>query len=114
MGAADAAEAAAHHEIGLHSYAHDSMEFETEAFFADDLRRCREWYRAHLGAEPRVYAFPNGSHRPEQPEHARRAGFDHVLLVGERASSVAAGVHPRITADGVTLRELRMRIARAC
>jgi hypothetical protein len=90
------------------------MEFETDAFFEDDLRRCRAWYRDHLDSDPQVYAFPNGSHRPEQPELAERAGFNHVLLVGERPSSVSARVHSRITADGVTLRELRMRVARAC
>jgi len=110
----DVKEAASRHEIGVHSYAHDSMEFETDALFEDDIRRCRAWYRDHLGAEVQVYAFPNGSHRPAQPELAEQAGFNHVLLVGERPSSVSTRVHPRITADGVTLRELRMRVARAC
>jgi peptidoglycan/xylan/chitin deacetylase (PgdA/CDA1 family) len=114
MCASEVAEAASHHEVGVHSYAHDSMEFETDDFFADDVRSCRDWYRAHIGTEARVYAFPNGSHRREQVELARQGGFDHVLLVGERVSSAGASVHPRITADGVSLRELRMRLARAC
>jgi peptidoglycan/xylan/chitin deacetylase (PgdA/CDA1 family) len=114
MSPKDLVEAASCHEIGVHSYEHDSMEFETQEFFADDVRRCRDWYRDRLGTEAQIYAFPNGSHRQEQLALARQAGFDHVLLVGERASSVSASVHPRITADGVTLRELRMRIARAC
>jgi peptidoglycan/xylan/chitin deacetylase (PgdA/CDA1 family) len=110
----DIAEAAEHHEIGVHSYDHDSMEFETDEFFTGDLHRCRAWYRERVGAEPRIYAFPNGSYKPSQVELARQAGFDHVLLVGERPSRIASHVHPRITADGVTLRELRMRVARAC
>jgi peptidoglycan/xylan/chitin deacetylase (PgdA/CDA1 family) len=107
-------EVARRHEVGVHSYEHDSMEFESDEFFAEDVRRCRRWYGQHLGAEPRIYAFPNGSYRPSQVRIAREAGFDHVLLVGERASAIRQRVHPRITADGVTLRELRMRIARAC
>ena len=110
----DVAEAASSHEIGVHSYQHDSMEFETNGFFADDLGRCRDWYRAHLSAEARIYAFPNGSYRREQLKLVEQAGFEHVLLVGERASSASSTLHPRVTADGVTLRELRMRLARSC
>lgn len=110
----DLAEVASRHEVGVHSYEHDSMEFESDEFFADDVRRCRHWYRQHLGAEPRIYAFPNGSYRAPQLTIARDAGFEHTLLVGERPSALRERVHSRITADGVTLRELRMRIARAC
>jgi peptidoglycan/xylan/chitin deacetylase (PgdA/CDA1 family) len=113
MTAEDAVEAAQLHEIGLHSYAHDSMEFETDEFFSADLRRCRSWYREHLAADARVYAFPNGSYRDSQASIAQRTGIQHVLAVGERTASVEAVIHPRVTADGVTLRELRLRIARA-
>jgi peptidoglycan/xylan/chitin deacetylase (PgdA/CDA1 family) len=112
--ARDCIEMARHHEVGVHSYEHDSMEFESDEFFAEDLRRCRGWYRQHLGTAPRIYAFPNGSYRPSQVRIAQKAGIGHMLLVGERPSSIGERVHPRITADGVTLRELRMRIARAC
>ena len=112
--ARDLVEVARSHEVGVHSCEHDSMEFESDKFFAEDVRRCRRWYRQHLGAEPRIYAFPNGSYRPSQVRIAQEAGFDHMLLVGERPSSIGERVHPRITADGVTLRELRMRIARTC
>jgi peptidoglycan/xylan/chitin deacetylase (PgdA/CDA1 family) len=110
----DLDEAARSHEIGVHSYAHDSMEFETEDFFAEDIRSCRDWYLDCFGTEPQIYAFPNGSYTPKEVELLQDSGFEHALLVGERASSVSANVHPRITADGVTLRELRMRLARAC
>jgi peptidoglycan/xylan/chitin deacetylase (PgdA/CDA1 family) len=113
MTARDLVEVARHHEVGMHSYEHDSMEFESDEFFAEDVHRCRSWYRERLGGEPRIYAFSNGSHRPSQLEIARRSGFEHLLLVGERPSMLGAHIHPRITADGVTLRELRMRIARA-
>ena len=114
MTARDLAEVARNHEVGMQSYDHDSIEFETDELFAEDVHRCRSWYRARLGAEPRIYAFPNGSHRRSQLEIARRSGVEHLLLVGERPSALGVHIHPRITADGVTLRELRMRIARAC
>lgn len=114
MSAAEVAEVARLHEVGVHSYAHDSMEFESDDFFADDVRRCQDWYREKLASEPRVYAFPNGSYRESQIGIARQAGMDHVLLVDETTSSARSGVHPRITADGVSLRELRMRLARGC
>jgi peptidoglycan/xylan/chitin deacetylase (PgdA/CDA1 family) len=113
MTAKDVVEAARIHEIGVHSYAHDSMEFETDDFFSADLHRCRTWYQEHLAADPRVYAFPNGSYRDSQAAIARRTGIQHLLSVGERTASAEAAIHPRVTADGVTLRELRMRIARA-
>jgi peptidoglycan/xylan/chitin deacetylase (PgdA/CDA1 family) len=110
----DLVEVARRHEVGMHSHDHDSMEFEGDELFAEDVRRCRRWYRQRLGTAPRIYAFPNGSYRPSQVRIARDAGFDHLLLVGERPSSIREHVHHRITADGVTLRELRMRVARAC
>jgi peptidoglycan/xylan/chitin deacetylase (PgdA/CDA1 family) len=113
MTAKDVLRAARIHEIGVHSYEHDSMDYETDGFFASDLARCRTWYREQLGADPRIYAFPNGSYRASQVAIAEAAGFDHVLLVGERTDSAEAVMNPRVTADGVTLRELRMRIARA-
>ena len=113
MSAAEVTQAAAAHEIGVHSFDHDSMEYESDAFFADDVRRCQGWYRAHVGGDARVYAFPNGSYREPQIAVAEQAGIEHVLLVGERTSRVGARVHPRVTADGVSLPELRMRIARA-
>ena len=82
-------------------------------YFTADLNLCRSWYRELLGPEPSVYAFPNGSYRPSQAAIAENMGIQHVLLVGERAGPAKAVVHPRVTADGVTLRELRMRIVRA-
>jgi hypothetical protein len=89
------------------------MEYESDDYFAEDLRRCQHWCRTQLGADARVYAFPNGSHRESQIKAAVDAGITDVLLVEETTSRLGAHVHPRVTADGVTLRELRMRVVRA-
>lgn len=102
------------HEIGAHSYAHDSMGYETDEFFAADVRRCHDWFCERLGHKPTVYAFPNGSYRASQIPIAQQGGIENVLLVDESTSLPQARIHPRVTADGITLRELRMRVARAC
>jgi peptidoglycan/xylan/chitin deacetylase (PgdA/CDA1 family) len=107
-------EIARDHEIGLHSYHHDSMELESDDFFSEDTQRCREWYEACLGGSPTVYAFPNGSFRPPQPQMALDNGFHQVLLVGERSSPRSGPFFERVTMFGRDHRELRTRLARAC
>lgn len=112
MSAADVAAArAAGHEIGSHSYCHESMEYLDDAAVLEDLERSRTVLASAGTPAPTVYAFPNGSHRPGQPELLRQAGIDHVLLVGERPSRPGASVHPRITLRGGSDGELRMRAA---
>jgi peptidoglycan/xylan/chitin deacetylase (PgdA/CDA1 family) len=110
MSAADVAAAhAAGHEVGAHSYSHESMEHVGDEAFLADFRRCRD-VLARAGCERcDVYAFPNGSHRPGQPELLRQHGVRHVLLVGERPSAPEAGVHTRLTLRGASLAELRAR-----
>jgi peptidoglycan/xylan/chitin deacetylase (PgdA/CDA1 family) len=110
---ADLAEVARHHEIGLHSYDHDSMGFESDAFFRRDLDRCLGWAAAHLPVAPKVYAFPNGSARDDQVRIAHEAGLRDVLLGGERPSRAGARAHPRIGLFGSSDAELRLRLARA-
>lgn len=114
MSVADVREIARDHEIGLHSFNHDSMEPESDEFFSDDTRRCVDWYRAALGDAPTVYAFPNGSFREPQPRLAMKQGFRHVLLVGERCCSRRGPIFERVTMFGRDDRELRARLARAC
>ena len=107
-------EAARHHELGLHSYEHDSMEFESDDFFRSDIARSFDWAARHFTATPLVYAFPNGSHRESQIRIALESGFRDVLLVGEMPSRVRVNVHPRIPVYGTNAREVRTRIAHAC
>lgn len=75
---------AEHHEIGAHSFHHDSMESESDDHLRADVRACRAWFKRHMALDPVIYAFPNGSCRPEQIAIAHEEGMRHVLLVGER------------------------------
>jgi peptidoglycan/xylan/chitin deacetylase (PgdA/CDA1 family) len=110
MSAGDVAAAeAAGHEIGSHSYSHESMEHLDDAAFLADFRRSRDVLAAAGCDHCDVYAFPNGSHRAGQPELLQRHGVRHVLLVGERTSVPGAAVHTRITVRGASVAELRVR-----
>lgn len=110
MSAADVAAArAAGHEIGSHSYSHESMEHVDDDAFLADFRRSRDALAAAGCDGCDVYAFPNGSSRPAQAELLQRHGVRHVLLVDERPSTPGAGVHTRITLRGGSIAELRAR-----
>jgi peptidoglycan/xylan/chitin deacetylase (PgdA/CDA1 family) len=109
MTTAEVREAAEHHEIGVHSFSHESMEPEPLEYFVDDLRRCRTFFDQDLGAPMRIYAFPNGSYREEQIEVLYREGLEHILLVGERSSTPRSRVHHRFTFGGSSRSEVRLR-----
>lgn len=101
------------HELGLQSFSHDSMEFESDDFFRSDTKACLEWATACVGCTPRIYAFANGSYRQSQIEIASTYGFEHVLLVGERSTPWERHVRTRVTVFGTDACELRARLARA-
>lgn len=101
------------HEIGAHSYEHDSMGLESDEFFADDLRKCEAWFTRELGRGVETYAFPNGSYREGQVQIAKDLGIERILLVGERTAERRSMVSPRITTFGRSSRELRLRTGMA-
>ena len=105
-----AAAAAAGHEIGSHSYSHESMEFVDDDDFVEDFERSRR-VLAEVNCDATVYAFPNGSYRQHQIELLRDLGVQHMLLVGERPSRPDTSVHTRLTLRGHSLSELRVRAA---
>jgi peptidoglycan/xylan/chitin deacetylase (PgdA/CDA1 family) len=109
MSLADVHEAAQNHEIGAHSYTHQSMEFVSDSFFLDDLGRCERFFTDHLGAAPTIYSFPNGSYRTQQLDLLRSKGFKHILLVGERPSPSDATVRTRLTVTGTSSSEVLLR-----
>jgi len=109
MTVADIHEAAAHHEIGVHSFTHESMALEDDGFFLDDFARCQDFFRDELALPLEIYAFPNGSYRPDQIALLQERGIRHVLLVDERASRPSAGVHPRFTFGAFSPAEVRLR-----
>jgi peptidoglycan/xylan/chitin deacetylase (PgdA/CDA1 family) len=101
--------AAAGHEIGCHSWSHESMGFEDDAFFADDLARCDRLFREELRLPLDVYAFPNGSWRRSQIETLLARGVRRVLLVDEDYARAADATWPRFTMYGASAPELRLR-----
>jgi peptidoglycan/xylan/chitin deacetylase (PgdA/CDA1 family) len=110
MSVADVREAAAEGcEIGLHSFSHESMGFESDAFFAEDFERSAAYFRDALDLPLRIYAFPNGSCRPSQIAYLRQRGIEHVLLVGEGIDDGRSGVHPRLSIHGGSAAEVRMQ-----
>jgi peptidoglycan/xylan/chitin deacetylase (PgdA/CDA1 family) len=103
-------EAAAHHRIGVHSYSHESMAYESDEFFVNDTGRCAAFFRGCLHLSLDTYAFPNGSYRPSHIEMLRACGFRHILLVDEQFPECrSADVHTRITLSGESPRELHFQ-----
>jgi peptidoglycan/xylan/chitin deacetylase (PgdA/CDA1 family) len=98
----------ADHELGAHSYKHSSMEFETDSYLDDDVRRCASFFDRELGRPMNIYAFPNGSCAPGQAERVMAQGVEHVLLVGERFDK-GGGIHTRFTFDARSPSEVRLK-----
>lgn len=96
------------HELGAHSYAHSSMEFETDEYLDEDVRRCGAYFKDEIGTPMTIYAFPNGSCREGQAERVLSQGVDHVLLVGEEFDT-GAHVHTRFTYDARSTSEARFK-----
>ena len=102
-------EIAATHEIGVHSFSHESMEFESDAFFEDDFEKCARYFENKLELPLETYAFPNGSYRAEQIETLRARGIKHILLVGEDYARRDESVFPRFTIYGSSKIETRFQ-----
>lgn len=96
------------HEIGCHSYSHESMAEMDDDEFADEVDRCAAFF-ARIDCPMNIFAFPNGSYRLDQVETLLARGVEHVLVVDERASPNVHGCHPRITMYGDSVAELRLR-----
>jgi peptidoglycan/xylan/chitin deacetylase (PgdA/CDA1 family) len=96
-------------EVGAHSIDHDSMGHESTEFFRGDVRACQAFFQDELHQPLSIYAFPNGSHRPEQIQALLDEGVKHVLLVGNELSRVDVRVHPRLTFYGESPSEIRLR-----
>jgi peptidoglycan/xylan/chitin deacetylase (PgdA/CDA1 family) len=97
------------HEVGAHSFSHDSMGYEELEFFREDLGRCFRFFQEQLKSPLTVYAFPNGSYRPENLQLLLEQGVDHVLLVGEAFAHPGSRVRPRITIYGDSVREIKFQ-----
>jgi peptidoglycan/xylan/chitin deacetylase (PgdA/CDA1 family) len=109
MNRAEIREIAGVHEIGVHSFSHESMEFEPDEFFENDFEKCRDYFENKLGLPLETYAFPNGSYRDAQIEALRAKGVRHILLVGEDYARRGADVFPRFTIYGASRIETRFQ-----
>jgi peptidoglycan/xylan/chitin deacetylase (PgdA/CDA1 family) len=109
MNRAEIREIAREHEIGVHSFSHESMEFETDAFFQDDLEKCVAYFENELELPLEIYAFPNGSYRDEQITVLQGRGIKHILLVGEDYARRGESVFPRFTIYGSSKIETRFQ-----
>lgn len=109
MSVSDIRAAAGRHEIGAHSYSHESMEFEDEEFFEADFQKCLGFFNDELRLPLQTYAFPNDSYRPEQIAYLEEQGIQHILLVGENYARRGSRVLPRFTIYGTTPAEARIR-----
>lgn len=109
MNAAEVREIAGLHEIGVHSFSHESMEFEENSFFENDLRKCFDYFQDKLKLPLEIYAFPNGSYRPEQIDTLRRNGIKYHLLVGERYARKDSDIFPRFTIYGTSNLETKFQ-----
>jgi peptidoglycan/xylan/chitin deacetylase (PgdA/CDA1 family) len=96
-------------ELGVHSYSHESMAHESQDFFENDFAECSRYFEQNFRSPLRIYAFPNGSYRPEQVDFLRRSNIEKILLVDEKAADPKSDVIPRITMYGDSPAEVRMR-----
>jgi peptidoglycan/xylan/chitin deacetylase (PgdA/CDA1 family) len=72
------------HDIGLHSFEHASMAYETDEYLRNDLIKCFEYFQNNFESYPLTYAFPNGSCRVGQLKIAEDSNFRWILHVDNK------------------------------
>lgn len=97
------------HEVGVHSFSHESMGYEDDEFFQADLSKCFEYFDKKLSLPMDIYAFPNGSYRPEQIDLLLQKGIKRILLVDEDFASVNENVFRRFTMYGPSYIEAKFQ-----
>jgi peptidoglycan/xylan/chitin deacetylase (PgdA/CDA1 family) len=110
MDVSDLRQAAALHEIGVHSYEHETMAYETDEYFSADLDRCAQFFDEVIKLPLDIYAFPNGLARQEQVERLLARRIRDVLLVGDRYSSQAERTRHRFNIAAPTITQLRLQV----
>lgn len=97
------------HEIGSHSYYHESMNRETKAFFVNDFFKCQRYFKEILELPFDIYAFPNGGYQAYQLDFLEQQGIKHILLVDEEYSNNKTSRHHRFTYYADSKSEIKMR-----
>ena len=98
-----------YHEIGIHSYYHSNMYYETNEFFIDDTNKCINWVEKNLNLRPRIYAFPNNSYKDEHIEILKEMKFEHILLVNDKFSDIGNNVYNRFNFHADSFEEAKCK-----
>lgn len=97
------------HEIGAHSYSHESMGFESREFFEEDFYLCKNYFKNELKLPLNVYAFPNGSYKDYQIDFLKQFGIKHILLVENKYADYDSITKTRFTFYADSVSEVKMR-----
>ena len=97
-------------DLGIHSYTHSSMEFETDDYMKNDYVKCKEWFARQFNRSVNIYAFPSGSNKDRHVNFALEAGSKHFLLVNDLFSFIEAHIHPRFGFHFDSFSEMRFRV----
>jgi peptidoglycan/xylan/chitin deacetylase (PgdA/CDA1 family) len=97
------------HEIGVHSYSHETMAMESEAFFSEDFFKCRTYFDEILKLPLDIYAFPSGRYQEYQLDFLERHGIEHILLVDESYANYMTNRHQRFTYYADSAPEVQLR-----
>lgn len=97
-------------EIGSHSASHASLDRISPDLLEAEIVGSKLKLEGELGHPVDVFAFPAGRLNEIALQTARRAGYAHVLAVGDRLNDYhRAGVWQRILLYGQTLDRLIVR-----
>jgi len=97
------------HEIGVHSYYHESMGVESQEFFEKDFYLCKDYFENVLKLPMNIYAFPNGSYKNENIQFLQRNNITHILLVNNDFSNYKTNIYNRFTFYGDSKNEIKLR-----
>jgi len=97
------------HEIGAHSYSHESMGIESDTFFENDFLKCQKYFQNELKLPLDIYAFPSGSYKENYLKYLKEKGIKHLLLVNETYSRYDSNIFNRFTFYGESKSEIWLR-----
>ncbi|MDP1615549.1 MAG: polysaccharide deacetylase family protein [Methylococcales bacterium] len=97
------------HEIGVHSYEHESMGLESQEYFEMDFLKCKDYFKNTLNFPMDIYAFPSGSYKDYQLDFLGQNGIKHILLVDEKYSNYNTNRHFRFTYYADSISEVKLR-----
>jgi len=97
------------HEVGVHSYSHESMGLESQIFFEEDFFKCKKYFQSILKIPLNIYAFPNGSYKKEQITFLEEQKITAILLVNNKYAEYNNFFYNRFTLYGDSISEIKCR-----